>query len=422
MQKYKIFKKNEMLSLHILIFSIIYFGRDTLITTTLLGFLNSQIILTLILLFYLFFFVKNNFGNLKLIIQDVRIKACLIICMYIMISMVINNAYTLMYISIIYAIVISLFLSLIVDYKKFMLILSNCILILGLYSLICVYIIKPLCVYGLINLPVFENSSNLQFYNMVFSFPVSTNTYIRNFSIFREPGVFQFFITISLISELFILNRKRFYIYALLHTLFMISTFSTSGMVQMVIIYLAYFIKKIINMMRNRNMIVVLFLIFALVFILYHVIVSNPNIYWTVRPMIEKLIYLNINDPRIEAIVGNIKMIVNSPIFGDDINKVLGSVSHNTSSTLLLTATFGIQFGLLHTFSWFLSVCEVKLNESKQKRVIIYILLGIALFCSFNTQNLTTNAIFWSCSFIVFFEWLYKKDIEYRQKELKLHV
>lgn len=402
---YQMFSKYRIPLLHILIFSIIYFGRDTLVTTSLLGFFKTQLISIVILFFFISLFIYCNRQCFKEILCDVRIKFLFIIIIYVLLSMIINNAFTLMYVSIIYAITVAIFISFIMDYKQFLEILSNCILFLSFYSIICIYLIKPLYFYGFIDLPQFTNSMSYPFFNLIFSFPIAMNSYIRNFGIFREPGVFQFFITICLISEMFIINRKRKYIHIVILTVSLLSTFSSSGIVQLSLIIIAYFLYKY-KLILQHKLLFLCSLIIIFLFIAF-IIFKNNNIFWSFLPMITKLTNLNVANPRIEALIGNCQLFFQSPFLGNDINDVLSVVEHNTSSSLILLATFGLLFFLLHLFSWFCILKQITFNESKFNKLINLLIL-ISLFCSFNTQNLTTNSVFWSTSFVAFSQEIYR--------------
>ena len=96
---------------------------------------------------------------------------------------------------------------------------------------------------GIVNhLPVLVNKANYKFGNLVLTTIPHDVIYVtfRNYGIFREPGVYQFFLNLALI---FLLEKpdfsKSWQLYALLVA--MVFTFSTAGYILCIAIVLVYF-------------------------------------------------------------------------------------------------------------------------------------------------------------------------------------
>lgn len=96
---------------------------------------------------------------------------------------------------------------------------------------------------GIVNhIPVLTNLSDMQYGNLLLTTIPHDVMYVtfRNYGIFREPGVYQFFLNLALI---FLLEKpntfKSWQMYALL--LAMVFTFSTAGYIIVIAILLVYF-------------------------------------------------------------------------------------------------------------------------------------------------------------------------------------
>ena len=106
--------------------------------------------------------------------------------------------------------------------------------------------------------------------------------------------------------------------------------------------------------------------------------------------MVAKLYTLNrSSSARLDAIVADIGFFVRNPIFGERIAVVLEAVEHNTTSTMLMFAMFGILGGGLHLASW------VALTWDKERKVWVNVSLLVIMLMSFNTQNIIADMFFW---------------------------
>ena len=92
---------------------------------------------------------------------------------------------------------------------------------------------------------------------------------------------------------------------------------------------------------------------------------------------------------RLSAIATDLSFFLKHPLFGDTIAGVLHGTNHNTSSTLILYAFFGVLGGSLNVAAWSALVWE------KKRAVLGNLCLLVILFMSFNTQNLVADVFFW---------------------------
>lgn len=386
----------------ILMFILLYIGRDTLTSSSFLGFYLSQSITILILLIIISLFIVTNYKNFKNILRDIRIKILMFLTILFLFPMFIKQDWQLMYFSILVCIYFAIFLTFILEYNKIIKYFTLIIVFLSIYSLISTYMFKWFVINDFISIPMIVNGANTEFYNFGFSYVLAKNDYIRNFGIFREPGVYQFFILLALYFTLFIIkNEKRIKVlFATILAITMISTFSTNGVIEMLLLFIVYFFDKKIYL--NKKIILSLIIIFSfLIVCLFFVINNKSTLYWTLWSQFKKLANSNVSLlPRINSIFLNIKLFLSHIFIGNTIKAVLYAVNHNTSSTLILFAIYGVFVGIIHLISWVILI----FNDNRKN--IVNILLLIIFLMSFNTQNLTTNIYFWLFPIIVFINYL----------------
>lgn len=199
---------------YVVLFAIIALSPDTLLGGVVIGVYRSTLILCIICLpMYLEVIKRKNIS------KDILIAIILI--SLIMLSMLINRDFVGYHFYILFSIINGYIYSKEFLIKEMKNKYINIMLFLCVYSLITTYIIK----YIIPGVPTIINTANVVFYNYIFSYAIPTANYIRNFGIFREPGVFQMFISLALLFEFNKTNISKKNI--LIFTLTMISTFST---------------------------------------------------------------------------------------------------------------------------------------------------------------------------------------------------
>lgn len=80
--------------------------------------------------------------------------------------------------------------------------------VLAVYSL-AAFALRPLADRGILTPPVFANAYGGEFYNYILAFVPETMVRDRNFGIFREPGVYQFFLFLALYLCFYHMAGKR---------------------------------------------------------------------------------------------------------------------------------------------------------------------------------------------------------------------
>ena len=378
--------------------AMLLLARDTLITSCLIGFTKSQVLmLGLICLLGLAFLLSNR-KRWKEILQDPRIGIMAVCAVVLMGLMIGKRDWQLMYFSILLCLLFGVFLTYFTNWHQVAKYYVCILAALSLYSLIAMYLLKPLALNETLRPEVFVNSAGMEFFNFGLAYVVPSAFWHRNFGIFREPGVYQFFLILGLYLNHYGANWKREWLrWAVTAVLAvtMISTFSIGGFAEMgAFADFLYFDKKWYR--TGPGKLLGLGAIVALAAVVIHIIVEVNT------PWFELTVYYEFYDmfrrlttdsdslmDRLGAILTNLELFVQHPLLGGTISQVLHGTEHNTSSTLILFAALGVAGGVAHVASW------VALLWRKERCVLGNLILMGILFLSFNTQNLVADVFFW---------------------------
>lgn len=383
--------KYNCIFLYVAFFVLFITGRDTLVSSIVLGFYKSQILAIIIMGLMACLMILNNIKSIKSIVYDKRFKFLIFISIICILPMFVKQDYQIMYISIVFCLFFSVLINFLIDEQTMNRFWLFTISFLTIYSLIATYFFKPLVVNGIIDLPILCNSAGTKFYNMGLSFVLASENYLRNFAIFREPGVYQFFLLVSLYLNNYKLecNVKIKGFINIILSLGIVSTFSTNGIIEWFLFFCILFFEK--NFYKNKKIVKGIFIgIIGMVCLLIWSMIQKNTLYWTLYSAFQKLFYINeSSSPRIMSIFANIDIFRENILFGAKIKEVLYAVDHNTSSTLILFAILGILGGLLNVIVWISFIVE------KNRKIVFNVMYIIIFFMSFNTQNITTNLFFW---------------------------
>lgn len=373
-------------------------ARDTLITSCLVGFTKSQFaMLGLICLLGLAFLVKCRV-SWKKIILDPRMGIMAACALILLVLMVTKRDWQLMYFSILLCLLFGVFLTYFTDWRYVAKYYVCILAALSMYSLVTMYVCKPLALNGTIHPSIFVNSEGMEFFHFGLAYVVPSEFWHRNFGIFREPGVYQFFLILGLYLNHYGASWKkewRCWLVSGILAVTMISTFSIGGFLEMGAFgVFLYFDKKWYRTKPGK--LLGLGAIAAVVALVIHIIVKINT------PYFELTIYYEFYDmfrrlttdsdslvDRFSAIVTNLNLFLRHPVLGSTISQVLHGTTHNTSSTLILFATLGVAGGVLHVASW------IALLWRKERCILGNLMLLGILFLSFNTQNLVADVFFW---------------------------
>lgn len=281
---------------------------------------------------------------------------------------------------------------------------------LSLGSLI-IFIISHLAPAFIELFPLQINYANASVYNLGICMVSFENAYLRNMSIFREPGVFMIYLNIALIFELFFkakLNKLNVFVF----TLAIFTTLSTAAFVALAIIFIAYLFIK------NKDFSVVKNKLFVLVTILIAVtgIILSSELYSMIFDKVGKD---NIADgsslARGISVVANLDIFSDHLIFGAGIKafpylfeqytlKLIGlsmNVGNNTNTISTVLAVYGSLFGGLYIYLLF------SFARKSSKSIIINCFILLLLVILYSNEDLRYSLM--SCTILM---WGLKSNIK----------
>ena len=178
--------------------AMLFLARDSMYTTAVLGFYKAQFLMLALIVLAGVVFLWVNRRNLGRILTDGRLILAAVLALVVLAPMVLKRDWQLMYFSILlcifFAVFVSYFLSVQEAAKYYVVILA----VLGTYSMIATYILRIGVDAGVYSVPVFQNSIGYTFYNFFGAIVSESYVKTRNFGIFREPGVYQYFLLLAL--------------------------------------------------------------------------------------------------------------------------------------------------------------------------------------------------------------------------------
>ena len=386
------------------LFLLLYLTRVSQVSHYLLGFYKAQALTFGITAIAVLTFLLYQRKNLKELLLNGRMILCLVLCAGVLTPMVLKRDYTMMYLSVLFSGLLGIFLSYFVSCRRaakyYVLLLAG----LALYSLVAFFLLRPLSDLGLLPVPTFQNGYGAEFYNYLFSFVSVTFARERNFGIFREPGVYQFFLFLALYLCFYQVDWEKqriCWIIGAILSLTLLSTFATGGVAATVLFLLAvYFDKEVYRSPLGRKLTAAVLIL--LVLALGAALVVKPQLLGYVRMMLLKIQPGNpSSDDRLDSIVFNLSVIQWTPFVGRDVAYILETVTHNTSSTTILIGILGVLGGSINALAWLVLVCRGK--GKWYAKVISLLTLAI----TFNTQNLISDPYLWMFPMMALTEGLY---------------
>lgn len=360
---------------------------------TKLGFWPSQyLMLGTIFLAGLVFLVVNR-RDIKTIARDERMAVAAVFTLVMLMPMVIKQDWRPMYGTLLLGLYLAVFLSFFATVKDVAGCYVRILCGLALYSLVATYLLRRLPDAGLLTVPQLVNAKKNAYYDFGLCYVSIHHVASRNLGIFREPGVYQFFLMIGLyLNNYWVEWKKESHMWLAngILAVTMLSTQATGGVIELGLFVVVLFLdKKLYRDKRLRLLAIVLVL--ALCAVVTVSFIQRNEIYrFLYNTLLEK--FINRTDSvteRADAIVTNIQLFFRHPIAGARFEDVLHGVSNNTSSTLILFAACGLLIGVLHTAGW------IALVWKQESALWANLSLLVILFMSFNTQNLTWDLYFW---------------------------
>ena len=343
-------------------------------------------------------FLAVNGKRLKEIFTDRRGLVVLLSTVVMLLPMVIKRDWQLMYVNILLGIYIGIFFSYILRLEDLAKHYVLTITTFGVLSLIALYILRPLTDAGVLHPAIVKNAKNIEIYNYYISFVPLTFVKNRNFGIFREPGVYQYFVLLGIyLNNYRVIWNKEWKLWAVnaLLAVTMLSTFATGGVIELGLLVCVMFFDRGWYRQRKLRIAAAVLAAGAVALVGYCIAVKN-GLYWALYEMIMKFTENpESTGARVGSIFVNLEFFLKNPLMGARIYDVLHltgvseAIVTNTSSTMILFAAYGILGGIFGILGW------IALVWDKNRRLWANLALLIILFMSFNTQNLTWDLFFW---------------------------
>ena len=378
--------------------AMLFLSRDTLFSSCILGFGKSQFLMLGLIVLLGGLFLLVNRKKWKAILTDKRMLVIGVSLLVLLLPMLLKQDWQLMYFSILLCLLFAVFLTYFTTgretAKYYVVILS----LLGIYSIFATYFLRELAQAGRISPKIFYNSNQWDFYNFGFAYAVTWEFWHRNFGIFREPGVYQFFVLLAVYLNNYHVDwdkQWKLWLCNVILAVTMFTTFAIGGFAELgLLILFLYFDKKWYREKWGKILGAAAVVAFAavVVYILYRI--RQPyfelTVFYEFYDMFLRLFTKSDSSTdRLNAILTNIQIFARHPLAGDTVANVLHGTNHNTSSTLLLYAILGAVGGTVNVAAW------VALAWKRNRNVFGNLMLLLILFMSFNTQNLVTNVYFW---------------------------
>lgn len=246
--------------------------------------------------------------------------------------------------------------------------------------------------------PIQQNSNGATLYNLYLSVIFTDSSFIRNTSIFREPGVFMIYLNFAVIFELFFKDKvnKR---YLLIFIISILTTFSTAAFIILGTIFIGYLFthSKNINTFKNKFLILFFLLLTLSIFLI------TDEFY---KLVFEKIGKDNISDgsslARGVSIVANLNIFLDNFLYGVGINdfptkfqqytlKLVGfslDVGNNTNTITTLFAIYGVLYGSF--FLYMIIIFAKKATNTIFSRFLVL----LSLLMLFSNEQLRYSLMF----------------------------
>lgn len=385
--------------MYFLILVMVIFNRDTLPSLVSIGFYKTLVIQGVAIIGIFIFVAIKNRNHIEL--EKKAFFSALGLTITMLLSSLLKLDFQFYIFSIIFYIGTALFLTHIFNIENFYSRYSNIMVFLAVYSLMTCYLFRPILFPNNTinpNLNTIVNSSGTPFFNCGFSYVVAWPYYFRNFGLFREPGIYQFFLLIALFYEL-LLRQKSFRIFHILVlSVTVFSTFSPPGILGLFIVFGIFIFKMALDKRITTRMVVFTVVIALLgIGLISLICVINVNIRHLIVEMIQKVFTINASSgARINSLLVSIRLFIHHPFVGNAFNTVVAENGACINSNLSYYAIFGVLAGTL--LLWI----QYQITKLVSNKRLIRILVFIFSLLLVNTQLLYGNIIFWVFLFSAF--------------------
>lgn len=327
------------------------------------------------------------------LLQDRRVWILGVCLVLIALPMAVKRDWQLMYGTVAFAVFAAFLASFWTDTRSASRYYIAVICFFGVCSLVISCLLRPLAEAGVFTPRTI--SEECGYYNFCFGiFSMDPSIHNRNFGIFREPGVYQFFLILALY-----LNNDRAQWNSsritwgcngiLAVTIF--TTLALGGLVEMALLAVILFFDK--GWYRNRKARILAFTGIGVLVAAYNIIHWIDGPLWGEIWMLKHKLFSGEDSvvERTGSLQLNLRLFLSSPVFGVKLKEILKNpaLANNTSSSTILFAMLGVLGGLMHVASWIVLVWK------KHRNLFFSLAYAVVLAMSFNTENLITDVFLW---------------------------
>lgn len=325
---------------------------------------------------------------------------CLTMCLLVLTTSIINDDLRAGYLYKVIILCLSCEVVLYIPFEEFILYFEKLLFFLAVISVICFGIAEiNISIFSIF--PKFYNTANAQFYNLGFCFVPITNN-LRNYGLFREPGVYQMFLLIGLIFHVYFSNRVKVS-KILVYILAIVLTFSTTGYLALVVFFVLYLFKENHSYVerKKKNFVLCILCLSMLIIATQTDILSADGIVFDKFSNIKRTTTI----ARLASVFANLKIWMQHPLFGGGLTEINAefpriayemygkAVTHNTNTLLCELSTFGVIYTVLLMCGY---LKFSKLITAKKSQRALILLIVFILSCG---EKLTFSPIIYVLAF-----------------------
>lgn len=242
--------------------------------------------------------------------------------------------------------------------------------------------------------PVISNTKGVPFHYMLFSSVTYNYSYglMRNFCIFREPGMFAIFLAVAFLFEL-VFTKKPNIKHIIVYTIAMASTLSTAGYIILGCLYLYMFASS--SKFKFKYVLIVGF-VFLVLLNLDAGIFSSDSALWS--KFTEGSNNYGSWLSRLVGVTKNWEIALQNPLFGlgryalyDVVLAKEGvyRVMDNTNTMMINFAAYGLLYGFVNGVGVFLFL------HRHNKKILMTIFGFLILFTAFSNEDMGQNILYY---------------------------
>lgn len=381
-------------------FVLIFVSEDTLLFSTNANkfFKIAELFITgLLLLFMFIMWLKKEFQ------LNVHAAFFSVILLFLMALSAIFNLdivarYSFHFIYLFLFFITAVFFVSYVSFQKFTQYFCDILLIICGFSIVAMIIQLTIGDSFFVFAPTFQNTADYTFYFLGFTTIMKPALWIpiRNFGIFREPGIFQMYIILAFAFRLFYLKRKNLIPY-FIYIGALALTFSPAAYISLFVLlggFLLFKREKTERLFKIK--LIVTFSAFALLALGVLVYLNPITEYLKTSPTFAKLFRDSASlASRANSIIANFAIFLTNPIFGVGLSKqmslypiyashyLLADTVNNVNTLMTYLANFGIIFFIIFTIG-LVKFCR-KITDNTMLLFVVLTLILI-MFCNENVS------------------------------------